>query len=303
MNYWNNKERNAQQAKQHFFDMENRFKYLINNSVQGSTFWYEQNFPDIESSLKNTNTVVLFPSMTTSDALKYFIQPNMAQISYDDLGILNFASYKNPGGKFLEGSSAQEESLCHDSILYNVLRRFDRDYYAKHREKGATNKSLYYDRCILSPRVLFEFKNKKEELAYFPNVITCAAPNVSAYFKYCATRSPEEEIKVAEILRKRVEFILNVAYANHITKLILGAFGCGVFSNDPYVLSAIFLDLLTNRFENCFDSIIFAIPDEKNRYPFIKTFFINNGKDADGDIYHNLLIQAIPIEGKGWFAL
>ena len=41
--------------------------------------------------------------------------------------VLNFASYKEPGGGFMAGSQAQEESFCHESFLYNVLRQFQ--YY------------------------------------------------------------------------------------------------------------------------------------------------------------------------------
>ena len=38
--------------------------------------------------------------------------------------LLNFASFKNPGGMFLKGSPAQEEALCHNSILYPILDSF-----------------------------------------------------------------------------------------------------------------------------------------------------------------------------------
>ena len=53
---------------------------------------------------------------------------------FNNIGILNFASYKNPGGMFLRGSTAQEEALCHESTLYNVLIKFNDTYYKSNRE-------------------------------------------------------------------------------------------------------------------------------------------------------------------------
>lgn len=55
--------------------------------------------------------------------------------------ILNYASYKSPGGFFLEGSPAQEEALCHESNLYPILLAFDGTYYAWNRQR--LNKALY----------------------------------------------------------------------------------------------------------------------------------------------------------------
>lgn len=62
--------------------------------------------------------------------------------------ILNYASYKHPGGYFLGGSSAQEEALCHESNLYPILLAFDDTYYAWNRQR--LNRALYLDRAIYS---------------------------------------------------------------------------------------------------------------------------------------------------------
>ena len=53
-----------------------------------------------------------------------FTLTDMDSVSLSDNGrtaILNYASYKSPGGFFLEGSPAQEEALCH----YPILLAFD----------------------------------------------------------------------------------------------------------------------------------------------------------------------------------
>src|SRR5262245_6203603 len=54
---------------------------------------------------------------------------------------LNFASAKNPGGGFLGGSEAQEESLARSSALYASLLEA-REFYERHR---ASPSLLYTD--------------------------------------------------------------------------------------------------------------------------------------------------------------
>lgn len=68
--------------------------------------------------------------------------------------ILNYASYKSPGGFFLEGSPAQEEALCHESNLYPILLAFDRTYYAW------LNKALYLNRALYSSGIT----NKRKQM-------------------------------------------------------------------------------------------------------------------------------------------
>jgi uncharacterized protein (TIGR02452 family) len=57
------------------------------------------------------------------------------------VAVLNFASARNPGGGFLSGSQAQEESLARSSALHaSLLRAWD--FYERHR---AMPSSLYSD--------------------------------------------------------------------------------------------------------------------------------------------------------------
>src|SRR5688572_27665328 len=61
---------------------------------------------------------------------------------------LNFASAKNPGGGFLGGSRAQEESLARSSALYAAIR--DNPMYDHHR-RGSD--AMYSNYAIYSPDV------------------------------------------------------------------------------------------------------------------------------------------------------
>jgi uncharacterized protein (TIGR02452 family) len=67
---------------------------------------------------------------------------------FQKVGVLNFASAKNPGGGFLNGAQAQEESLARSSGLYPSLLACQ-DYYDYHRQQKT---SLYSDYMIYSPR-------------------------------------------------------------------------------------------------------------------------------------------------------
>src|SRR5688500_14638286 len=62
--------------------------------------------------------------------------------------VLNFASAKNPGGGFLNGARAQEESLARGSALYKAIERSP--MYAFHRQNGD---ALYTSWMIHSPDV------------------------------------------------------------------------------------------------------------------------------------------------------
>lgn len=194
------------------------------------------------------------------------------------ISVLNFASATNPGGGVLTGSSAQEESLCRCSTLYPTLQQnwLYEQYYEKNR-KACNN--LHTDACIYSPGIVI-FKTDDE----FPvlmedkdwtnvDVISCAAPNLRC--KPGTIHNPEygcpAEVTADELYRlhtKRAEHILHIAAANAVDALVLGAFGCGAFANDPAVVAHAYVDAL-RTYKKYFKLIEFAIycrPSETMNY-------------------------------------
>ena len=87
------------------------------------------------------------------------------------------------------------------------------------------------------------------------SVITCAAPNAGAlrqHGKFDAT-------EVESALRTRAAFVLAIARDEGIEHLVLGAWGAGVFGNDPMVVARAFADLLRGPFDRTFRSVVFAV--------------------------------------------
>ncbi|GAA2529472.1 TIGR02452 family protein [Winogradskya humida] len=170
-----------------------------------------------------------------------------------DLACLVFASARNPGGGFLKGAKAQEESVARGSALYPTLLAAG-DFYAYHRSRPELT---YSDRVIYSPAVPV-FRDDRGELLPAPypvSFLTAAAPNRAAI----ARSQPERLSEVPEILARRASRVLRVAAANGHRRLVLGAWGCGVFGNDPVEVAAAFAGAL--KASPWFEQVTFAVLD------------------------------------------
>ena len=240
--YWVNKEERARFALAHTKEMEDLYKDEIEDCID-ETLAYNTNSKFTEKRLNNKQIIILDEIDSVGAVFKYVDRNEIT-------AVLNFASYNNPGGNFINGSKAQEECLCHESYLYNVLKGRIGYYKINHKNK---NRSLYTDRALYSPNVRFT----KECKDVFCDVITCAAPNKTAAQKYYNV-SDEENSKV---LKKRIEFVLKIAQDNGVDNLILGAYGCGVFGQDPLEVAKIFKEFLSGKYK-CFNKVIFAIPNK-----------------------------------------
>ena len=185
------------------------------------------------------------------------------------VAVLNFASYKHPGGMFMTGSSAQEESLCHASVLYNVLSSDELAYYYIENNK-TKNRGLYTDRALYSESVVF-FDNtanadKIGEMRLI-DVITCAAPNASCFLKY--NTSDGAKALNDHMLASRILFLHDIceyaAIVFNLETVVLGAWGCGVFGQDPKLVA----NLMVETFQSTrLNRVIFGIPDDRTYETF-----------------------------------
>jgi uncharacterized protein (TIGR02452 family) len=167
-----------------------------------------------------------------------------------DVAALVFASARNAGGGFLNGAQAQEESIARSSALYPCLRAAG-EFYAFHRSHVELT---YTDRVIYSPAVPV-FRDDKATLLTKPypvTFLTAAAPNLSAI----RGNQPELAAEVPAVLRRRAARVLTVAAAHGHRRLVLGAWGCGVFGNDPTTVAEAFAAALA---EYPMEHVVFAV--------------------------------------------
>lgn len=185
-----------------------------------------------------------------------------------DVLCLNFASAKSPGGGFLSGSQAQEESLARASGLYACLTR-QMQYYEINR---ACDSGLYTHHAIYSPQVPV-FRDDNDQLLAEPyqvSIVTSPAVNAAAVRQY----EPHTIDDIAPTMRRRIESILAIARRHGHGSLILGAWGCGVFANDPVEVAKWFHEALTqdSRFVGAFERVIFAVLDRSESGATFRAF-------------------------------
>ncbi|QTH42625.1 TIGR02452 family protein [Cohnella sp. LGH] len=174
------------------------------------------------------------------------------------VGVLNFASAKNPGGGFLNGAMAQEESLAASSGLYGTLLRND-EYYKANR---AYSSMMYTDNAIYSPDVVF-FRDERFELLHAPvtaSVLTLPAVNFGQVLL-----KGEDPAKAEQAMKDRMRLALAIFASMGDENLILGAYGCGVFRNDPVKVAAWWRELLDSEgYGALFGEIRFSVLDAKD---------------------------------------
>lgn len=237
------------------------------NSILGNLKW-NRAIADSINNTKVTRNRILKRSLREN--IKGFkgsdIKPNVSVIkcaTYDALkniwndegriAALNFASYFNPGGGFEKGAIAQEESLCRVSGLYPILKSVD--VYSKRREESNIPEE-YKSELIYSERVPFtEIEGSDDTDIHYVDIISCAAPN-------CRRVPMSRDKEYITAVRERIEAIYTEPYTYGVNTLVLGAWGCGVFKNEPQLIANEFKRII-DMYRGLYSSIIFAVPNDK----------------------------------------
>ncbi|MFO0826263.1 MAG: TIGR02452 family protein [Gemmataceae bacterium] len=193
---------------------------------------------------------------TTLEAARKLVAEGFSPVA------LNFASARHPGGGFLGGARAQEESLCRASGLYLCIQ-----HDGMYRHHATMPGGWYTNYAIYSPNVPV-IKDDHGELLdepYLCGFVT--SPAVNAGVIRDKERSP-----IAEAMRDRIDKVLAIMAGHGHDAAVLGAWGCGVFKNDPEVIAQLFAKSLRGRFSGAFAKVVFAVLDSSDEKHFIGPF-------------------------------
>jgi uncharacterized protein (TIGR02452 family) len=238
---------------------------LISSSVRKSKLYRPSETEDIIKALDVTRKLSANPEIvvTRESSLEA-----AARLAKNHPCLLNFASAKHPGGGFLQGASAQEESIARSSALYPTLIRHP-EYYEENKRSQKDNIGLYRDYAIYSPDVPV-FRNDAGDWLdepYLTSVLTSPAPNRHAIFndednKMNDSQEEAMEMKIEETFNRRMNQVLSIMALHGHRTIILGAWGCGIFGNDPLMVAELFRDNLKKL--PFFDTIAFPIYDRSD---------------------------------------
>lgn len=228
-----------------------------------STQVYFEQYSIINKPLKRHRTIINVVQDTTFNHAKQYTGGS------ERVAVLNFANAYHPGGGVETGATAQEESLCRCSNLYAALtcKYVLTNYYNRNNR----NRTPYGTDSVVYSKNVTVFKSddpvpKPLQTPFQLDVITCAAP----YFN--KTYGAYNYNRYEAVFYSRIKNILEVAVGNGVDVLILGAFGCGAFSNPPELVAKVFYRLLVGEgYCHAFKTVTFAIKqDDTNNYSTFK---------------------------------
>lgn len=248
----------------------------IDVAKKNTTVFYEDDYPDFKTSGKKNTAVTVTGDRSYQAAMRLSKENPGAKIA-----VMNFANAFHAGGGVTKGSSAQEECLCRTSTLYPLLyRRTLRDSFYKHHCELNTPKasdSLVYTEGVIICKTDEDLpKRMPQEDWVTLDVITIAAPdlrdksNQHAPLVNGGTYMNDAELFGYHV--KRAIHMLTCAAAKGEDILVLGAFGCGAFQNNPEVVARAYKVAL-QEFPKVFDKIEFAVycpPSGSRNYEVFK---------------------------------
>ena len=254
-----------EQGYYQYGDSKIEIRSALEASVRGSFLITPQQAEELLAMYNVSGSTAKVPVRTENIATVEAVR-RLTEEGKEKIGVLNFASAKNPGGGFTNGAMAQEESLAASSTLYRTLTVHE-EYY---RENRAQRSMMYTNYAIYSPDVVF-FRDGRFQLVEKPfkaSVLTLPAVNMGQVLL-----KGEDSAEAERVMRRRMKLALAIFARQGARNLVLGAYGCGVFRNDPKKIAAWWKELLEDEgMGQYFDFIFHAVLDQSKNRECIRAF-------------------------------
>jgi len=171
-----------------------------------------------------------------------------ASVEYSKLGktcILNMASYKHPGGGVTSGAKAQEECLFRCSNLHTSMTR---DFYP-----------LEFNECLYTTDAVF-FKDFHYQYMKPTTIDVVSVAAINLNFQ-----RDLDDTEYLNVMMNKMRLMLTLPVQHDCENIILGAWGCGVFNNDPNKVSEMFKNvMIRENFGGFYKNVVFAVINDHN---------------------------------------
>ena len=247
--------------------------------AMAATTLYLEGYESFNPSIKVGTAKIRVTEDTTFHCAQTLVNEANAE---GKVAVLNFANAYTPGGGVTDGAGAQEECLCRSSNLYNCLNvpYLLKNYYKWNRKNTGDmgTDALIYTSGVTVFKTDDDIPEMMEKENWFKtDVITSAAPYYDSFRKKPVTMET-----LGNVFFNRIRNILEVAAANNVDALVLGAFGCGAFNNPPDLVAEQFRKLLIDRgYGRFFKEIVFAIKRNDTRNSNFEAFQAVFSADTD----------------------
>lgn len=231
---------------------EDTKQMVLDGTIEAKSATMKYVFDDIVPfGVNEFDTNIVVENLDTVSALQ----------KYSEIGktcLLNMASYKRPGGGVRNGAQAQEECLFRCSNLFDVISK---EYYPI-----LDNEAIYTYNSVF-----FKDGNYGAIDPIVCDVVTIAAVNLNKNSYYDSTKEDwvdgivEKEDTHTELTKQKIRLMLSLALQNEVENMVLGAWGCGVFKNDPTEMATMFKEVIAEKpFNKQFRNISFAVINDRN---------------------------------------
>uniref|UniRef100_A0A6C0DXW6 USP domain-containing protein n=1 Tax=viral metagenome TaxID=1070528 RepID=A0A6C0DXW6_9ZZZZ len=210
---------------------------------------------------------------------------------------LNFADSIKPGGGYRNGRDTQEEDIflrtdCHFSLDHNdtnllesyTTENHENDYRYSYKTidliNGITGRVYLGAKPQICFRGSYDKRAGKNCPPYIESEIFPFYELRSAAYDFRNSDLPNDSIEAIAQTEIRIAAQLDTLIEHGIRHAVFGAFGCGVFENDPNIVANAYYKEIKKR-KSKFDVIWFAMYRPNDTFHLFTSIFENFNKKQD----------------------